>query len=578
MNKALLVRLLKSIKPYWFFLVVSLLFSIGYVISTLYIPILVGQAIDVIIEINNVNFESLKSILSLVLVLLIIASILQYLLSLCNNYLTYAITRDLRNQAFEKIQNLPLKYLDNQSNGDIVSRIINDVETLSDGILLGFNQIFSGVITILVTLIFMFSMNLIMAIVVVVLTPISLFVAKYISKRIHKYFKDQTIIKGEQTAFIEEMINGQKVIRAFNHEEENQEKFEEISSRLEKVSLKANFFSSLVNPSTRFVNAIVYALICLIGAIICINNPVSFTTGKLTTFLSYASQYTKPFNDISSVVTELQNALTCASRVYDLLDQEEEILDKEEAIELVNVEGNVDLQNVYFSYVKEQRLIEDFTLHVKKGQRIAIVGPTGCGKTTLINLLMRFYDVNKGDILIDNHSILDIKRRSIRDNYGMVLQETYLRHASIKDNILMGEEISEEKLIEVAKQSHIYHFVTTLKDGFDTIVDENNGLLSQGQKQLICIARVMVNLPPMLILDEATSSIDTRTELKIQDAFNKMMKGRTSFIVAHRLSTIKEADIIIVMNEGHIIEQGNHQELLNKKGFYYKLYNAQFEH
>lgn len=577
MNKALLLRLLKSIKPYWFFLLISLLFSIGCVISSLYIPILIGNAIDVIVETNNVNFETLKTILGLVLLLLIVASILQYLLSLCNNYLTYAITRDLRNQAFEKIQKLPLKYLDNQSNGDIVSKIINDVETISDGILLGFNQIFIGIVTILVTLIFMFTMNLIMAIVVVVLTPISLFVAKYVSKRIHKYFKDQTIIKGEQTSFIEEMVNGQKVIRAFNHEEENQEKFEEISARLEKVSLKANFFSSLVNPSTRFVNAIVYALICLIGAIICINNPL-FTTGKLTTFLSYASQYTKPFNDISSVVTELQNALTCASRVYDLLDQEEEMLDKEEAIELVNVEGNVDLQNVYFSYVKEQRLIEDFTLHVKKGQRIAIVGPTGCGKTTLINLLMRFYDVNKGDILIDNHSLLDIKRRSIRDNYGMVLQETYLRHASIKDNILMGENISDEKLMEIAQQSHIYHFVTTLKDGFDTIVDENSGLLSQGQKQLICIARVMVNLPPMLILDEATSSIDTRTELKIQDAFNKMMKGRTSFIVAHRLSTIKEADIIIVMNEGHIIEQGNHQELLNKKGFYYKLYNAQFEH
>ena len=378
------------------------------------------------------------------------------------------------------------------------------------------------------------------------------------------------------------MVNGQKVVRAFNHEEDNQNKFEEISSRLEVASLKANFFSSLVNPTTRFVNALVYALICLIGAIICIKTKdldpsLIFTTGMLTTFLSYASQYTKPFNDISSVVTELQNALTCASRVYDLLDEDEEVKDKENAYKLENAVGDVELKNMYFSYVENQHLIEDFNLKVKHGQRVAIVGPTGCGKTTLINLLMRFYDVTDGSILIDNYDLRDLQRNSIRDNYGMVLQETYLRHASIKDNILMGKEVSEERLIEIAKQSHIYNFVITLKDGFDTIVDDSNGLLSQGQKQLICIARVMVNLPPMLILDEATSSIDTRTELKIQDAFNKMMKGRTSFIVAHRLSTIKEADVIIVMNEGHIIEQGNHQELLQKKGFYYNLYNSQFQ-
>ena len=378
------------------------------------------------------------------------------------------------------------------------------------------------------------------------------------------------------------MVNGQKVVRAFNHEEDNQNKFEEISSRLEVASLKANFFSSLVNPTTRFVNALVYALICLIGAIICIKTKdldpsLVFTTGMLTTFLSYASQYTKPFNDISSVVTELQNALTCASRVYDLLDEDEEVKDKENAYKLENAVGDVELKNMYFSYVENQHLIEDFNLKVKHGQRVAIVGPTGCGKTTLINLLMRFYDVTDGSILIDNYDLRDLQRNSIRDNYGMVLQETYLRHASIKDNILMGKEVSEERLIEIAKQSHIYNFVTTLKDGFDTIVDDSNGLLSQGQKQLICIARVMVNLPPMLILDEATSSIYTRTELKIQDAFNKMMKGRTSFIVAHRLSTIKEADVIIVMNEGHIIEQGSHQELLQKKGFYYNLYNSQFQ-
>ena len=581
MKNNLFSRLMKTIKPYWFFLLLTLICSIGYVIFSLYIPILVGNAIDVLIE-GNVDFDQLRSILQLIGLFLIVASILQYIMNLCNNRLTYSMTRDLRNQAIQKIQDLPLKYLDNHSYGDIVSRIINDVETISDGLLLGFNQVFTGVVTIVVTLIFMFTMKWEMALTVVVLTPLSLFVAKFISKKIHKYFADQTVLKGEQTAFIEEMVNGQKVVRAFNHEEDNQNKFEEISSRLEVASLKANFFSSLVNPTTRFVNALVYALICLIGAIICIKTKdldpsLVFTTGMLTTFLSYASQYTKPFNDISSVVTELQNALTCASRVYDLLDEDEEVKDKKNAYKLENAVGDVELKNMYFSYVENQHLIEDFNLKVKHGQRVAIVGPTGCGKTTLINLLMRFYDVTDGSILIDNYDLRDLQRNSIRDNYGMVLQETYLRHASIKDNILMGKEVSEERLIEIAKQSHIYNFVTTLKNGFDTIVDDSNGLLSQGQKQLICIARVMVNLPPMLILDEATSSIDTRTELKIQDAFNKMMKGRTSFIVAHRLSTIKEADVIIVMNEGHIIEQGNHQELLQKKGFYYNLYNSQFQ-
>ena len=558
MKNNLFSRLMKTIKPYWFFLLLTLISSIGYVVFSLYIPILVGNAIDVLIE-KNVNFNQLNHILQLIGLCLIVASILQYIMNLCNNRLTYSMTRDLRNQAIQKIQNLPLKYLDNHSYGDIVSRIISDVETISDGLLLGFNQVFTGVVTIAITLIFMFTMKWEMALTVVVLTPLSLFVAKFISKKIHKYFANQSILKGEQTAFIEEMVNGQKIVRAFNHEEANQK-----------------------NPTTRFVNALVYALICLIGSIICINTKnldpsLVFTTGMLTTFLSYASQYTKPFNDISSVVTELQNALTCASRVYDLLDEDEEIQDKKDAYKLENVIGDVELKNIYFSYVENQHLIENFNLKVKHGQKIAIVGPTGCGKTTLINLLMRFYDVVDGSISIDNYDLRDLQRNSIRDNYGMVLQETYLRHASIKDNILMGKEISEERLIEIAKQSHIYNFVTTLKDGFNTIVDDNNGLLSQGQKQLICIARVMVNLPPMLILDEATSSIDTRTELKIQDAFNKMMKGRTSFIVAHRLSTIKEADMIIVMNEGHIIEQGNHQELLKKKGFYYNLYNSQFQ-
>lgn len=576
MNNSVFFRLLKSLKPYILFLILSIICSILYVICSLFIPVLVGKAIDAIIEINNVDFEVLKQIIYQILFCLIFDSITQYIMNLCNNYLTYSLTRDLRNQSFEKIQTLPLKYLDAHQSGDIVSRIINDVETISDGVLLGFNQVFTGIVTIIVTLVFMFTMNYIMAFVVIVLTPLSLFVAKFIAKRIHKFFYEQTVIKGEQTSFIEEMVNGQKVIRAFNHEKENQERFEEISSRLENISLKANFYSSLVNPATRFVNAFVYALICFIGALISISSPL-FTTGMLTTFLSYASQYTKPFNDISSVLTELQNALTCADRVYELLDEEEEKKDNEIASELQNVKGKITFDQVYFSYTKEQRLIENFSLNVKRGQKVAIVGPTGCGKTTLINLLMRFYDIDSGEIYIDDIPLENIKRKSVRENFGMVLQETYLRHASIRENILMGLNLSEEELIRVAKQCHIYNFISGLNEGFNTIVDENNGILSQGQKQLICIARVMANLPPMLILDEATSSIDTRTEIKIQDAFNKMMKGRTSFIVAHRLSTIKKADLIIVMNEGHIIEQGNHEELLSKKGFYYNLYYSQFE-
>ena len=576
MSKSVLFRLLQSLKPYIVYLFFSILCSISYVICSLFIPILIGNAIDVIIEINNVDFEVLKQIIYKILFFLILAAIAQYLMNLCNNYLTYSLTRDLRNQSFNKIQKLPLKYLDAHQSGDIVSRIITDIETISDGVLLGFNQVFTGIVMIITTLVFMFSMNYIMAIVVIVLTPLSLFVARFIAKKIHRFFYEQTLIKGEQTSFIEEMVNGQKVIRAFNHEKENQERFEEISSRLESISLKANFYSSLVNPATRFVNAFVYALICFIGALISISSPL-FTTGMLTTFLSYASQYTKPFNDISSVLTELQNALTCADRVYELLDAEEEKKDNEIASELQNVKGKITFDQVYFSYTKEQRLIENFSLNVKRGQKVAIVGPTGCGKTTLINLLMRFYDIDSGEIYIDDIPLENIKRKSVRENFGMVLQETYLRHASIRENILMGLNLSEEELIRVAKQCHIYNFISGLNEGFNTIVDENNGILSQGQKQLICIARVMANLPPMLILDEATSSIDTRTEIKIQDAFNKMMKGRTSFIVAHRLSTIKKADLIIVMNEGHIIEQGNHEELLSKKGFYYNLYYSQFE-
>jgi len=576
MKKSPFRRVMSSLKPYVIWLIISILLAIIYAAVSLYIPVLVGNAIDLIVEKGNVDFNGLSQLFIKIGICLCVASLSQYFMTLVNNRLTFSLTRDLREKSFKKIQKLPLSYLDSHPLGDIVSRMVSDIDTLSDGLLLGFSQVFTGVISILITLIYMFILNWIMALVVITLTPLSLFVAKFISRRINKFFKEQAIIRGEQTSFIEEVISGQKVIRAFNHEQKDQEKFDEISFRLEDASLKANFFSSLVNPCTRFINAIVYAFIAFIGAIIVIRVP-TFSVGNMTTFLSYANQYTKPFNDISSVVTELQNALTCASRVYELLDEKIEPVDKDGAIELQNVEGKVEIKNVYFAYEPNQRLIEDFNLVVKPGQKIAIVGPTGCGKTTLINLLMRFYDVNKGEISIDGKSLFDIKRDSIRKNYGMVLQDTWLRYGTIRDNITMGNDISEEELLKVAQMSHVDYFVSRLPQGYDTIIDENGGQLSQGQKQLICIARVMVNIPAMLILDEATSSIDTRTELKIQDAFNKMMKGRTSFIVAHRLSTIKEADIIIVMNDGHIIEQGNHNQLLAKKGFYYNLYNSQFE-
>lgn len=576
MKKSPFRRVMSSLKPYTIWLIISIFMAVIYASLSLYIPVLVGDAIDLIIEKGKVDFNGLSQLFIKIGICLSGASLGQYFMTLVNNRLTYSLTRDLREKTFKKIQKLPLSYLDSHPLGDIVSRMVSDIDTLSDGLLLGFSQVFTGVISILITLIYMFILNWIMALVVIILTPLSLFVAKFISRRINKFFKKQAVIRGEQTSFIEEVISGQKVIRAFNHEKKDQEKFNEISLRLEDASLKANFFSSLVNPCTRFINAIVYAIIAFIGAIIVIRVP-SFSVGNMTTFLSYANQYTKPFNDISSVVTELQNALTCANRVYELLDEKIEPVDKEKTIDLQNVEGKVEIKNVYFAYEPNQKLIEDFNLVVKPGQKIAIVGPTGCGKTTLINLLMRFYDVNKGEISIDGISLFDLKRASIRKNYGMVLQDTWLRYGTIRDNITMGNDVSEEELLKAAHMSHVDYFVSRLPQGYDTIIDENGGQLSQGQKQLICIARVMVNIPAMLILDEATSSIDTRTELKIQDAFNQMMKGRTSFIVAHRLSTIKEADIIIVMNDGHIIEQGNHNELLAKKGFYYKLYNSQFE-
>lgn len=577
MNRGVMVRLFRTLRPYTAFLILSTVLSVGYVISSLFIPILVGNAIDAIVGIDNVDFSLLETIFIQIAISLITASFCQYGATLCNNRLAYGVTKSLRDQTFKKIQKLPLSYLDAHPYGDVVSRMISDIDTLSDGLLLGFSQVFTGIVSIVVTLIFMFSMNWIMALVVIVLTPISLFVARFIAKRIHRYFEMQTILRGKQTAYIEEMISGQKVVRAFNYERKSAEKFDFIASDLEDASLKANFYSSLVNPSTRFVNALVYAVIAFIGAMTVLYQP-AFTPGKLTTFLSYASQYTKPFNDISSVVTELQNAMTCANRVFELLDQENEPEDIASAVDLKDVRGQVNLDHVFFSYEKDQHLIEDFNLDIVPGQKVAIVGPTGCGKTTLINLLMRFYDVTSGEIRIDRIGLKDLKRSSIRDNYGMVLQETWLRHGTIRENILLGRSCTEEELQTALKQSHADYFVSRLPDGVDTVIDESGGQLSQGQKQLLCIARVMVHLPPMLILDEATSSIDTRTEVKIQDAFSSMMKGRTSFIVAHRLSTIREADVILVMNEGHIIEQGNHEALLARKGFYYHLYNAQFDH
>ena len=577
MNRKVTVRLLRTLRPYTAYLILSTVLSVGYVISSLFIPILVGNAIDAIVEIGNVNFSLLETIFIQIAISLVFASLCQYGATLCNNRLAYGVTKTLRDRTFKKIQQLPLSYLDAHPYGDVVSRMISDIDTLSDGLLLGFSQVFTGIVSIVVTLIFMFSMNWIMALVVVVLTPISLFVARFIAKRIHRYFEMQTVLRGKQTAYIEEMVSGQKIVRAFNYERKSEEKFAFIAGDLEDASLKANFYSSLVNPSTRFVNALVYAVIAFIGAMMVISQP-AFTPGKLTTFLSYASQYTKPFNDISSVVTELQNAMTCADRVFELLDQEDEPADISSAVDLKNVRGRVSLEHVFFSYEKDQRLIEDFNLNIIPGQKVAIVGPTGCGKTTLINLLMRFYDVTSGEIRIDHIGLKDLKRNSIRDNYGMVLQETWLRHGTIRENILLGRACTDDEIQTALKQSHADYFVSRLPDGVDTVIDESGGQLSQGQKQLLCIARVMIHLPPMLILDEATSSIDTRTEVKIQDAFSKMMKGRTSFIVAHRLSTIREADVILVMNEGHIIEQGSHEELLARKGFYYNLYNAQFDH
>lgn len=568
-------KVIIRIKKYWVFLILSIIMATITVASSLYVPILIGNAIDYIIGPSNVNFRLIAQILAEIGVVIGITALSQWIMNICNNKITYHVTRDIRDEAIEKIEHLPLKYIDGHSYGEIVSRVIADVDQFADGLLMGFTQFFSGVMTILGTLGFMLSINVKITLVVVLITPVSFFVASFIAKKTYKMFKLQSETRGEQTALIDEMIGGQKVVSAYCHEEEAVRQFDEINDRLQKYSLNAIFFSSITNPSTRFVNSLVYAGVAVTGAISAIYGRL--TVGQLSCFLSYANQYTKPFNEISGVVTELQNAIACASRVFELIEEEPEAAESSNAVNLENVDGRVDLSDVEFSYVPDKKLIEDFNLHVKKGQKIAIVGPTGCGKTTIINLLMRFYDVNSGSIDVSGVDIRELTRRSLRAGYGMVLQDTWLKSGTIRENIIMGRpDATEEEIIEAAKAVHSHGFIKRLPNGYDTVIGEDGGSLSQGQKQLLCITRVMLCHPPMLILDEATSSIDTRTEIKIQNAFNKLMEGRTSFIVAHRLSTIQSADVILVMKDGHIIEQGNHEELLAKNGFYKKLYESQF--
>lgn len=568
-------KVLRYVSGYWYYLAASILLALGVVVLTLSVPLLTGDAIDCIVGVDKVDFAALIKILRLIAVVIIVNSIAQWAMARCNNQLTYSVTRDIRDDAAAKLQHLPLKYLDGHSLGDITSRMISDVDQFADGLLLGFTQLFTGVITIFGTLFFMLREDAGIAFVVIVVTPLSLFTASFIAKKTYHMFQEQARIRGEQTAYMDEMVQNQKVVQAYGHEEETQEEFDEINDRLEKCSKKAVFFSSLTNPSTRFVNNIVYAAVAVFGALSAVAG--NLTVGQLSCFLNYASQYTKPFNEISGVIAELQNAIACAARVFELMEEQPELAEDTDAVRLSDVEGYVDLEHVYFSYTDEQRLIEDFNLHVKPGQRIAIVGPTGCGKTTLINLLMRFYDVRSGKICVDGTDIRHVTRESLRESYGMVLQETWLHSGTIRENICMGKpDATEEEMIAAAKASHCHSFIKRLPQGYDTPMGEDGGGLSQGQKQLLCIARVMLCLPPMLILDEATSSIDTRTELKIQNAFATMMQGRTSFIVAHRLSTIQSADVILVMKDGHIIEQGNHDELLAAGGFYATLYNSQF--
>lgn len=576
-NRKILKEVLDHIGKYKIFLLLSIVLAAISVILTLYIPILTGQAVDCIVGPGAVDFDGIRAILKEMAVIIVITAVVQWLMNTCNNKIAYQVVRDVRDEAFKKLQILPLKYIDGHSHGDIVSRIIADVDQFSDGLLLGFTQLFTGVVTIIGTLIFMFSINVSTTIVVVILTPLSFFIAGFIAKRTFSMSKLQSETRGEQTALIDEMIGNEKVVKAFNHEPQVMEQFEEINGRLQKASVKAIFFSSLTNPCTRFVNSLVYAGVGILGAFLAIRGRIS--VGQLTSFLSYANQYTKPFNEISGVVTELQTALACAGRVFEFIEEKPQIPEAENAAVLTAPKGNITMQNVNFSYNPEQKLIQNFNLEVKSGQRVAIVGPTGCGKTTVINLLMRFYDVNSGSIRIDGVDIRDMTRKSLRNSFGMVLQETWLHAGTIRENIVMGKpDATDEEVVTAAKAAHAHSFIKRLPMGYDTVITEDGGSLSQGQKQLLCITRVMLCLPPMLILDEATSSIDTRTEIKISQAFNTMMKGRTSFIVAHRLSTIREADIILVMKDGNIIEQGNHETLLNKEnGFYAKLYNSQFE-
>jgi len=574
-NKETMKRVLKYIRKYTPALVLSLLLAGLTVLLTLYIPILTGNAVDLIIGEGQVDMPGIFSIMKKIAIAMIITAVGQWVMNTCNNYITYHVIRDIRTDAFAKLEILPLKYLDAHAYGDIVSRVIADVDTFADGLLMGFTQLFTGVLTILCTLGFMLVTNVPITLVVVCITPVSFLVAKFIATKTYSMFKEQSETRGEQTSLIEEMIDNQKIVNTFSRGEAVKSKFGEINGRLQKCSLKAIFFSSITNPANRFVNSLVYAGVGVFGALVAIKGGIS--VGRLSCFLSYANQYTKPFNEISGVVTELQNAFVCAGRIFELIDEEPQVPDAADARVLEDAQGNVDLKDVYFQYVPEKKLIQNFNLKVTPGQRVAIVGPTGCGKTTVINLLMRFYDVNSGSIKVDGTDIRDITRGSLRTNYGMVLQETWLRSGTIRDNICMGKpDATEEEIIAAAKASHAHSFIKRLPQGYDTVITEDGGSLSQGQKQLLCITRVMLCLPPMLILDEATSSIDTRTEIKIQNAFAKMMEGRTSFIVAHRLSTIQSADVILVMKDGNIIEQGNHETLLAKGGFYANLYNSQF--
>lgn len=577
-NKAILKKVSSYVGRYRIYLALSVFFALVSVLGTLYVPILIGRAIDFIIGKGLVNFGGIVPVLIQIAVIIGVVALSQWLMNVCNNKITFNVVRDMRRRAFSKIESLPISYIDSHPTGEIVSRVIADVDQFADGLLMGFTQFFTGVVTILTTLAFMLSINIWITIVVVIVTPLSFLIASFIARRTYKMFKLQSETRGEQTAFIDEMIGGLKTVKAYAHGDENLSRFDEINKRLEKYSLSAVFFSSITNPATRFVNAIVYTAVAFFGAVLAVKTEQqAITVGVLASFLAYANQYTKPFNEISGVVTELQNAIACAGRLFELLEEESVPDDKEGALELKEADGRLELRNINFSYTENQKLIEDFNLSVKAGMRVAIVGPTGCGKTTLINLLMRFYEPNSGKIFLDDKEYDEITRKSLRQSFGMVLQDTWLKSGTIKDNITIGvPNATDEEIIEAAKKAHSHSFIKRLPEGYNTIIGEDGGSLSQGQKQLLCITRLMLCEPEMLILDEATSSIDTRTEIRIQKAFAELMKGRTTFIVAHRLKTVKEADIILVMKNGNIVEQGKHKELLKKQGFYYELYNSQF--